>query len=115
MPCRLQAAPYLASLAASHAMERTQAAPWHCSTPALTQALCHSLQGVGNTISGLFGGLPGAGATMRTVVNIRSGGRTPAAGALHAVILFGVATGQQPCMHAPCLAWLLVLTEKHVI
>ena len=33
-------------------------------------------QGIGNIVSGLIGGLPGAGATMRTVVNIRSGGKT---------------------------------------
>ena len=33
-------------------------------------------QGLGNIMSGLFGGLPGAGATMGTVVNIQSGGRT---------------------------------------
>ncbi|MFB0978207.1 MAG: SulP family inorganic anion transporter, partial [Myxococcota bacterium] len=33
-------------------------------------------QGIGNIVAGLFGGLPGAGATMRTVVNVRSGGRT---------------------------------------
>ncbi len=44
-------------------------------------------QGIGNTISGLFGGLPGAGATMGTVVNIQSGGRTPLAGVLRAVLL----------------------------
>ena len=30
-------------------------------------------QGIGNTIAGLFGGLPGAGATMRTVVNVKAG------------------------------------------
>merc|ERR1711998_693445 len=30
-------------------------------------------QGIGNTVAGLFGGIPGAGATMRTVVNIRTG------------------------------------------
>jgi len=30
-------------------------------------------QGIGNTISGLFGGLPGAGAAMRTVVNVKAG------------------------------------------
>ena len=34
-------------------------------------------QGIGNTIAGLFGGLPGAGATMRTVVNVKAGGQTP--------------------------------------
>ena len=34
-------------------------------------------QGIGNMVSGLLGGLPGAGATMRTVINIKSGGKTP--------------------------------------
>ena len=50
-------------------------------------------QGIGNTISGLFGGLPGAGATMRTVVNVRAGGLTPISGALHAVVLLAIALG----------------------
>jgi len=50
-------------------------------------------QGIGNTISGLFGGLPGAGATMRTVVNIKAGGQTPLSGALHAVILLAIVLG----------------------
>jgi SulP family sulfate permease len=47
-------------------------------------------QGIGNTMAGLFGGLPGAGATMRTVVNVRAGGRTPVSGALHSLILLGI-------------------------
>ncbi len=50
-------------------------------------------QGIGNTIAGLFGGLPGAGATMRTVVNVKAGGRTPLSGALHAVILLAIVLG----------------------
>lgn len=50
-------------------------------------------QGIGNTIAGFFGGLPGAGATMRTVVNIRAGGQTPISGALHALVLLGVVLG----------------------
>lgn len=50
-------------------------------------------QGVGNTVSGLFGGLPGAGATMRTVVNVRAGGLTPLSGAIHALLLLVVALG----------------------
>jgi SulP family sulfate permease len=50
-------------------------------------------QGIGNTISGMFGGLPGAGATMRTVVNVKAGGRTPISGALHAVILLAIVLG----------------------
>ncbi|MFG1490255.1 SulP family inorganic anion transporter, partial [Oceanospirillum sp. HFRX-1_2] len=44
-------------------------------------------QGLGNLIAGLFGGLPGAGATMRTVVNIRAGGSTPVSGSVHALVL----------------------------
>lgn len=50
-------------------------------------------QGIGNAVSGLFGGLPGAGATMRTVVNVRVGGRTPVSGMWHALLLLGVLTG----------------------
>ncbi len=37
-------------------------------------------QGIGNLMAGLFGGLPGAGATMRTVINVQAGGRTPLSG-----------------------------------
>jgi SulP family sulfate permease len=50
-------------------------------------------QGIGNMASGLFGGIPGAGATMRTVVNVRAGGKTPLSGMLHAVVLFAVVLG----------------------
>ena len=44
-------------------------------------------QGLGNLVSGLFGGLPGAGATMGTVVYIQSGGRSALSGIFRAVIL----------------------------
>jgi sulfate permease, SulP family len=50
-------------------------------------------QGIGNVIAGFFWGLPGAGATMRTVVNIRAGGTTPISGALHSVILLAIVLG----------------------
>jgi len=50
-------------------------------------------QGIGNTVAGLFGGLPGAGATMRTVVNVKAGGLTPLSGALHAVTLLIIVLG----------------------
>jgi sulfate permease, SulP family len=50
-------------------------------------------QGIGNTIAGLFGGLPGAGATMRTVVNVKAGGKTPISGALHALVLLAIVLG----------------------
>lgn len=44
-------------------------------------------QGIGNSIAAIFGGLPGAGATIRTVVNIRSGGKTRISGMISGVIL----------------------------
>jgi SulP family sulfate permease len=50
-------------------------------------------QGIGNTLSGLFGGLPGAGATMRTMTNVKAGGLTPISGALHAILLLAIVLG----------------------
>lgn len=44
-------------------------------------------QGVGNLISGLFGGVAGAGATVRTLVNINAGGRTRRSGMFHSVVI----------------------------
>ena len=57
-------------------------------------------QGIGNMVAGMFGGLPGAGATMRSVANIRSGGRTPISGALMGLVLLGT------------LLWLGPMAEK---
>lgn len=53
-------------------------------------------QGIGNTVAGLFGAIPGAGATMRTVVNIRTGGATKISGMLHAVVLLMVVVSLAP-------------------
>ena len=50
-------------------------------------------QGIGNMAAGFIGGLPGAGATMGTVVNIRSGGRTQVSGVLRAAILLALVLG----------------------
>ncbi|MEO1428121.1 MAG: SulP family inorganic anion transporter [Cyanobacteria bacterium J06632_19] len=50
-------------------------------------------QGIGNLLAGLFGGLPGAGATMRTVVNARAGGKTPISGMVHALFLLIIVLG----------------------
>ena len=50
-------------------------------------------QGIGNSIAGLIGGLPGAGATLGTVVNLRAGGRTPLSGVIRAVILLALVLG----------------------
>jgi SulP family sulfate permease len=47
-------------------------------------------QGIGNTIAGLFGAIPGAGATMRTVINIRTGGQTKISGMVHALLLLAI-------------------------
>ncbi len=44
-------------------------------------------QGIGNTLCAFVGAIPGAGATMRTVVNVKSGGTNRISGMLHAVIL----------------------------
>jgi SulP family sulfate permease len=53
-------------------------------------------QGIGNTVAGLFGGIPGAGATMRTVVNIRTGGLTRISGMLHGALLLAVVVSLAP-------------------
>lgn len=50
-------------------------------------------QGIGNAVAGLFCGLPGAGATMRTVVNVKSGGRTQISGMVHAILLLAILLG----------------------
>ena len=44
-------------------------------------------QGVGNIGSVLFGGIPATGAIARTAANVKSGGRTPIAGMVHALVL----------------------------
>ena len=47
-------------------------------------------QGMANIGSALFGGIPATGAIARTAANVRSGGRTPIAGMVHAVVLLAV-------------------------
>ncbi|MBR6737998.1 MAG: sodium-independent anion transporter [Clostridia bacterium] len=44
-------------------------------------------QGVGNVCSGLFGGIPATGAIARTAANVKSGGRSPISGIVHALVL----------------------------
>ena len=53
-------------------------------------------QGLANIASGLFGGLPGAGATMGTVVNIQAGGRSALSGLIRALILMVVVLAAAP-------------------
>lgn len=53
-------------------------------------------QGIGNMASALIGGLPGAGATMRTVINIQSSGKTKLSGMIAGVFLLAVLLGVGP-------------------
>lgn len=75
-------------------------------------------QGIANTIAGLFGGLPGAGATMRTVINVQSGGKTSLSGIIHAlvlaVIVLGAAALTEPIPHA-VLAGILIKVGIDII
>lgn len=50
-------------------------------------------QGIGNIAASFIGGLPGAGATMRTVVNIKSGGTTRVSGMIHSISLLAILLG----------------------
>lgn len=50
-------------------------------------------QGIGNMLGGLFCGIGGAGATMRTVVNVKSGGRTKISGMVHSLFLLAILLG----------------------
>ncbi len=68
-------------------------------------------QGIGNSIAAVFGGIPGAGATIRTVVNINAGGKTKISGMIAALLLllillaFGPAASKIP---AAVLAGILI-------
>lgn len=75
-------------------------------------------QGIGNMVAGLFGGLPGAGATMRTVVNVQGGGRTPYSGVVHSlcllVVMLGAGALTEPIPHA-VLAGILIKVGINII
>ncbi len=53
-------------------------------------------QGIGNSIASFFGGIPGAGATIRTVVNINSGGKTKLSGMIAGIMLLIILLGLGP-------------------
>ncbi|NNK18437.1 MAG: SulP family inorganic anion transporter [Maribacter sp.] len=53
-------------------------------------------QGIGNSIASIFGGIPGAGATIRTVVNINSGGKTRLSGMIAGVLLLVILLAMGP-------------------
>lgn len=68
-------------------------------------------QGIGNSIGALFGGIPGAGATIRTVVNINSGGKTKLSGMVAGVLLLFILLSLGPVasqIPAAVLAGILV-------
>jgi SulP family sulfate permease len=50
-------------------------------------------QGIGNMGAALVGGLPGAGANIRTIVNIEAGGKTRLSGVIHGLFLTAVLLG----------------------
>ena len=57
-------------------------------------------QGIGNMVAGAFGGIAGAGATIRTLSNVQAGGRTPLSGVVHALALLAIVLGL-----GPLVAW----------
>ncbi|MEA1785682.1 SulP family inorganic anion transporter [Arenibacter sp. GZD96] len=68
-------------------------------------------QGIGNSFAALFGGLPGAGATIRTVVNINAGGKTKLSGMIAGLFLLVVLLALGPIasqIPAAVLAGILV-------
>lgn len=69
-------------------------------------------QGIANLLSGIFGGLPGAGATMGTVVNIQTGAKSPAAGVIRALLLLVVLLGAAPLLTPVPMAVLAAIAVK---
>ncbi|PWL40034.1 sodium-independent anion transporter [Flagellimonas aquimarina] len=68
-------------------------------------------QGIGNSVAALFGGIPGAGATIRTVVNINSGGKTRLSGMVAGILLLVILLALGPVasqIPAAVLAGILV-------
>jgi SulP family sulfate permease len=62
-------------------------------------------QGIANIASPLFGGMPATGTIARTVTNVRSGGRTPVAGMVHAAALLAIVLVAAPlAVHIPLAA-----------
>jgi len=75
-------------------------------------------QGLGNLLAGFAGGIPGAGATIRTLSNVQAGGRTPLSGAIHALVLLAIVLGMSPLVsHIPvaALAGILIKVGVDVI
>lgn len=69
-------------------------------------------QGIGNIFAGFCGGLPGAGATMGTVVNIQTGAKTALSGISRALILLIIVLGAAPLMQNIPMAVLAGIAVK---
>lgn len=69
-------------------------------------------QGIGNLVSGVFGGLPGAGATMGTVVNIQTGARSAFSGVSRSIILLVILIGAAGLVQYIPMAVLAAITIK---
>jgi SulP family sulfate permease len=75
-------------------------------------------QGIGNAVAGLIGGIPGAGATKGTVVNINSGGETRLSGVIHGLFLLVVLLGAGKLaafIPIPVLAGILIPVGFNII
>ncbi len=75
-------------------------------------------QGIGNSIAAIFGGIPGAGATIRTVVNIRAGGKTRLSGMVAGLLLLVIMLSLGPIasqIPAAVLAGILITVGLGVI
>ena len=75
-------------------------------------------QGLGNIVAGFIGGIPGAGATMRTVVNVDAGGRSRLSGVIHGLFLAAVLLGLSGLVRhvpRPVLAGLLIAVGIGII
>ncbi|MCK5828957.1 MAG: SulP family inorganic anion transporter [Methylococcales bacterium] len=75
-------------------------------------------QGLGNMGAAMIGGIPGAGATMRTVVNINSGGKTRLSGVIHGLALLIVLLGAgayAKLIPLPVLAGILITVGIGII
>ena len=74
-------------------------------------------QGIGNSISAMFGGIPGAGATIRTVVNINSGGKTRISGMIAGLVLLMILllfSSAASTIPAAVLAGILAVSYTHL-
>ena len=66
-------------------------------------------QGVANFVTPFFGGMPATGTIARTVTNVKSGGRSPVAGMVHAIVLLGVVWVAAPLANHVPLATLAAI------